>query len=567
MPSTNFIPRQTPIVAEWLNEIDENVFQAAGAVANTVARTAQEKFSDVVSVLDFGAVGDGVTDDGPALLLAVASGKDVFLPAGYIFKMDNTTLTPNAGQQLLGPGRLRKTVVQPGYVSTFIKILSVDRVTVDGVEFECVGSSREYGVTIEDSDSSVVRNCRFVGNETPVFVYKNSNNTAIVGNWISGGQQGIATGGDAAGNTNGPVTNTVIAYNFISGCDQEGIDINWDTQRCLIHGNTLVGNGVGTPQEEMDIGGGECFDIIVTNNVIDGNNTSLGGILIKKNPTITTKRVIVSGNTIKNLNASDSSSRGIRFTNSVEGVISHNIIDDAYTGISIDTDVSDVVVANNYVKNCQSRGIAVSTGTNTNIRISGNIVKSAGLLTTLSNLNRTGIYLDNCTGVAIENNSVLTCGADVPTGAGAYGFGIALASTATRVAIKGNEVSGCGNSGINLSSLYIQVLNNIVYLNGSAGINTTGDYCTFIGNTIYDNAVVVDASYGLQVGTGADFNVINANQIFDTRGGSARQNGLRFVGAADRLIVTSNFSYNNKTTNITGTGSLTASVVADNITA
>lgn len=78
---------------------------SAGAVTflqagtGAVPRSVQSKERDVVSVKDFGAVGDGVTDDTAAIQAALNSGaKSVLFPSGT-YKV-STTLQPAAGQTL-----------------------------------------------------------------------------------------------------------------------------------------------------------------------------------------------------------------------------------------------------------------------------------------------------------------------------------------------------------------------------------------------------------------------------------------------------------------------------------
>ena len=90
-------------------------FRPAGTGA--VGRTAQDKLREVVSVRDFGAVGDGSTNDTAAIAAAIASGaKQILLPAGkYI-----VTGQPSNpyGREFIGPGTI------------------IERQTVGGVTFD-----------------------------------------------------------------------------------------------------------------------------------------------------------------------------------------------------------------------------------------------------------------------------------------------------------------------------------------------------------------------------------------------------------------------------------------------
>jgi hypothetical protein len=79
-------------------------FLQAGTGA--IARTVLDKLRERVSVKDFGAVGNGTTDDTAAIQAAInyaiSVGKSVFLPAG-VYKISNT-LTINAATEIVGDG-------------------------------------------------------------------------------------------------------------------------------------------------------------------------------------------------------------------------------------------------------------------------------------------------------------------------------------------------------------------------------------------------------------------------------------------------------------------------------
>ena len=80
---------------------EQVTFLAAGTGA--VQRTALTKFRDTVSVKDFGAVGDGTTDDTVAIQAAINTGKNIVFPEGT-YRVNNLTQSTNS-QSFHGHGQ------------------------------------------------------------------------------------------------------------------------------------------------------------------------------------------------------------------------------------------------------------------------------------------------------------------------------------------------------------------------------------------------------------------------------------------------------------------------------
>jgi len=83
MASTVFVDKSTIIQASWLNDVNRAVYKDSVNVKNQ----------------EYGAVGDGVTDDTAAFNAALATGKSVFVPEG-IYKI-STGISVNLGKQSL----------------------------------------------------------------------------------------------------------------------------------------------------------------------------------------------------------------------------------------------------------------------------------------------------------------------------------------------------------------------------------------------------------------------------------------------------------------------------------
>jgi len=116
------------------------------ATGSTAPRTLANRFADVANVKDFGAVGDGITDDTIAIQAAINSNKPVYLPEPSNFYKITGYLIFNSTSTMYGDGigtRIKMIVPAPYYVqpaiivmqtapSTLLENFSVDH---DGTQF------------------------------------------------------------------------------------------------------------------------------------------------------------------------------------------------------------------------------------------------------------------------------------------------------------------------------------------------------------------------------------------------------------------------------------------------
>jgi hypothetical protein len=73
---------------------------------SSVSRTGQSKYSDMVNVKDFGAVGDGVTDDRAAIQAAIDTTLRVYIPTGT-YRLGSALGFYYPGQMITGDGRTK----------------------------------------------------------------------------------------------------------------------------------------------------------------------------------------------------------------------------------------------------------------------------------------------------------------------------------------------------------------------------------------------------------------------------------------------------------------------------
>ena len=134
---------------------DQVDFQQAGTGA--VVRTAQDKMRDEVSVKDYGAVGDGVSDDTAAIQAAIDAvfangGGEIAIPVGT-YKITSALymkryVTLRGPEMNISAGSLYPVTTVEGGVSGYAKIIPTDAVTTAAIIFDfslAIREQRPYG--------------------------------------------------------------------------------------------------------------------------------------------------------------------------------------------------------------------------------------------------------------------------------------------------------------------------------------------------------------------------------------------------------------------------------------
>lgn len=274
-------------------------FIAAGA--NAVARFVQDKLRDTVSVKDFGAKGDGSTDDTTAIQNAInyatTNAVDLFFPAGtYIVQPLTMTSTSYAYMpRLYGSGRTstilkKKSGAATGAVLTigasgatnFMSGVCVENMTIDGLST----SASLIGCAVYNLVRSQFRNVIFQNSSTNLAV--NGGITSTFQDCVfQSGVYGIALNsfaGSAGSNYPNNFTfercgifnNTTYGVNFNNGrhirflnCDVEGNGTNGN--------NNTGGFFVGANIDSED-SGADPIGLVVENSWIEGN-TGVGSFI------------------------------------------------------------------------------------------------------------------------------------------------------------------------------------------------------------------------------------------------------------------------------------------------
>lgn len=276
-----------------------------------VTRTAQAKMRDTVSVKDFGAVGDGVTDDTAAIQATITAvginGGCVYFPKGT-YKITSQLVIYDSNIRLVGDGFKNTTITASSASFNMLRTTNGKSfISISDLSFlggATTNATAQYGIiggtTSTDETSNVlIENCRFSNSNNGIVVCSgkywkviNCYFDTLIGN-ISGTGYGILSAESSAYGlfTNNHFTGTagngrhavymsvgcsysIASNNIVKDFDQSAFacyatNAQAGTVENIISGNVITGGGTVATQESAAIYlGGKTSNCLISNNTI-----------------------------------------------------------------------------------------------------------------------------------------------------------------------------------------------------------------------------------------------------------------------------------------------------------
>jgi len=422
-------------------------------------RTVAERLRELISVKDYGAKGDGVTNDTEAIRAAVSqantTGGIVVFPAGTYRVSDFPNIRVTSGVHLIGCGDGASVLTASGNMTAPFIHTAGDHIRIEGLDMRNPNSINAVAfVNISGGSHVAVHRCSFEGGYTAVWlnpadhevvqhvkltdnimkhfnfgVYIGSKHTFQIGGTISNvlidrnmiieGQQ-IDAGGDGI-KTVKRCSYLTITNNHISGYSRDAIDLFASGDSIVVSGNVLQNNLVKGIDIKSDLAnyteneyGFNGRRLTITNNIIDGNE--LVGISISQNTSNGDYNYFID---VSNNQISGSKQSGItlsgRFMTVTNNMIFENCLaESSYHALLVgknlpkaltrDINISNNIIVNNGSEKSQGQGLYISAYVE-DCLVQGNIIRNDPALPNPNQ--KRGLYVNQLTkNITVKNNQV-----------------------------------------------------------------------------------------------------------------------------------------------------------------
>ena len=375
-----------------------------------VTRSVNDKLRDFVSVKDFGALGDGVTDDTAAIQLAINASDALIFPEGD-YKV-TSRLNVNKSMTIRVDGNIQTTGYQYQSNPPSIFYVTADNVLIEGggtlsgpgVFTHAVITSIDFIpslIKISSSDNVTIRGLTFVDGPQACVIYLDSDHVKIAGCTFIGGDT-------VANNKDTP---------NVGGINYYGVYC-YSSDYSIISNNRFMDDASGNTFAEA------IFMYITNYSEVTGNffKNIVDHDLYMYHPSGTTTGLnnynIVSNNVSYSTLIAVTEKIGASFkVHGVGNIISNNNVLNSSGGIILEQG-SYSTISNNIIDGFTAHGIIVTDLVSTNadglnyITISNNTLRAAAAASTY------GIYFRgdatyttaNCVGGKIIGNTLVRCG-------------------------------------------------------------------------------------------------------------------------------------------------------------
>jgi hypothetical protein len=497
----------TTAVQTTTGAVDASIVSYEPPYTGSVGTNVEDKLAQTVSVMDFGAVGDGVTDDRVAIQAALNASKSVYFPTPSVSYYISNSVSPQSNTLIYGDGFSSHVQVPNGTVNCFyvngvsgvivrdLKISTVAQTNATAykcavlinnasnclVENVLAFNMGHWGVGVYDSSGCIVRGCRFatwfgtVQDSAGIAVYNNSNNNLIEENYcLANSDHGILVQDPNSGAT--PTGNSIV-NNKVANAKTDGIVVYvttaYDTQT-LVSGNRV-------------------FDIVGTG--LSGQSGH--GIYIQS-----AGGAIVSNNTLTNCCQSTSS-----FETQVVGAIG---VATGNTTTYPSGTINQVIVVNNHITAQRGPAIAVQT-CGVPVLVEGNTILSTGTTAVRGE----AIYSVNADGLQVKDNIIKHANANYNA------ISISASNQAINgVAVVGNRIRG-NALGISFTVVGTGTFTNTVITNNIvSGLSSTALFLSYITGSQISNNNLASTGVVLSI-TDCPKARLTANRFFSSSGSSA----------------------------------------------